>query len=204
VNPIGAPPGVCAFLILFASENSSSRRNCAFTAFISGHIGMETVDLFTCELHSMRLTTRGCARLWTAARAKRPEAWEGVSLCYTCPVGAGNAGEVMPTAAGAMDAIRCLCPRCRRASDRIIGGRLCISDYNRQREVRVGRDAKGNVPRLTSRIGSRAVLVTDQNGTRRQRVGDVVDFGEAVLVLARTSAWACSFARPAGAIGVPL
>jgi hypothetical protein len=41
-----------------------------------------------------------------------------------------------------------ICPRCRRGGSRMIGGRLCVSCWNREREVKIGRNAKNTRPQL--------------------------------------------------------
>jgi hypothetical protein len=39
-----------------------------------------------------------------------------------------------------------ICARCLLESDRMIHGYLCVSCYNREREYRIGRNAKGKPP----------------------------------------------------------
>jgi hypothetical protein len=39
-----------------------------------------------------------------------------------------------------------VCPRCGRGTMRMIGNRRCVSCYNRERELKAGRNAKGTAP----------------------------------------------------------
>lgn len=50
-----------------------------------------------------------------------------------------------------LDAVKGICTRCHRQSDRIISGRFCISCFNRAAELRAGRNAKGGIPSVLAR-----------------------------------------------------
>ena len=105
---------------------------------------MDQFELFQCTARACRLTRKGCASIWTRAQEKRPEPWEGSWHCRDCSIGAANAGKAPEPQVD--DALERLCPRCGRLTDRMIKGRLCISCYNREGEVRRGRNRKGHYP----------------------------------------------------------
>jgi len=151
-------------------------------------------SLFLCEKQRVRLTEPGCARLWRAAQEKRPEAWEAKYHCFTCQIGAANAGETISATAAETEALRCICPRCRRRSDRIIAGRLCISCYNRQREVNVGRNRKGTRPRLTDVLHTETFAVVTSAGIRVAKAEAVTGILEAMLACARAATGPVAFA----------
>ena len=158
------------------------------------------LEMMQCAPRNMTLSRPGCARLWLSANGNpenRPKPWEGRSACIVCPVGAANAGRVQSPVAGAVDALRLICPRCERLAQRLIHKRLCISCYNREREVRIGRNAKGGRPHLTDRLGGVAIAVTDCIGATRVRAVEAVSAAEAMIAAARKATGWLAFGRPA-------
>lgn len=98
-------------------------------------------ELFTCPRHpgGLRLTQTACAALWLRGRAV--ERLDASSLCHGCPVGARNAQgpEKAPSP------LRRACACCGDTERRFVpSSGLCISCYNRQREILRGRDRRGN------------------------------------------------------------
>ena len=61
------------------------------------------------------------------------------------------------------------CTRCQRKSDRLIRRRLCISCYNRDREARLGRNAKGSRPGLCDELHLLVIAVVEAGQVRRVR-----------------------------------
>ncbi len=117
--------------------------------------------MFHCGRRNATLSKPGCARLWLAAKTTRPDAWQGLSACVACPIGAENAGQPQAATAEACEGIRMVCPRCLCPAPRLINSRLCIGCYNRHGEVLSGRDRKGNRPHLTDRLWTARVAVHD-------------------------------------------
>lgn len=101
-----------------------------------------SIELFTCPRHpgGLRLTESSCAAQWQRGRLAAP--WDSVYRCHGCAIGAANAGCPPPPPAPG----RTLCCRCGRIGMRLIRGQICVSCYNREREVRIGKDRRGNVP----------------------------------------------------------
>ncbi len=159
--------------------------------------------LFTCDRQGMRLTEAGCARLWKSARKKRPEPWEGRHHCLGCPIGARHAGvEIEPVALDA-EHWRLVCNRCLRRSDRLILGRHCVSCFNRQAEVRRGRNSKGGRPRLADRLRSVTVAVARAGSVDLLTADDVIGPAELMVRVARTATSRVAFGPPAQAWEVP-
>lgn len=113
----------------------------------------------------------------------------------TCPIGAANAGQSMPSTAQATEDFRMMCPRCCRLSDRMIGKRLCVSCYNREREALIGKNAKGGRPLLCDVLHSQIIVAMDASGPRVVRADPVVSAAEAVFGLARLAQGPMAFAR---------
>jgi hypothetical protein len=151
--------------------------------------------MFDCAKRRMRLTVSGCAKLWTSANdpESRPAKFEGRFACLACPIGAANAGQYISPTAAVVEALRCTCARCLRPSDRIIKARLCISCYNRERELLIGRNAKGRPPRLKL---SRLRVVVVEAGVPRTVEQTALSLLEIILATARTATGSISFGRP--------
>src|SRR5690242_4761066 len=98
-------------------------------------MGHRMTDTFRCDRQRMTLSTASCAKLWDSAQRKKPEPWESRFACRNCPVGAAHAGKQVEPMAAVVDELRQVCPRCTRWAGRLINGRLCVSCYNREREV---------------------------------------------------------------------
>lgn len=96
--------------------------------------------MFRCEEQEATLSTRGCAARHLAA-AKASTTADG---CARCPIGAQHAGRPVIEYAPVFGSDRC--PRCAFATERMIGNRICVGCYNREREMRAGRNARGNRP----------------------------------------------------------
>lgn len=89
--------------------------------------------------------------------------------CRSCPIGAAHAGEEAVTYSPIYGAS--ICPRCRKGVTRMIQNRICVSCYNREREVDAGVNARGNVPvQLLSNPPRDVTLTVVHNGLPRRRL----------------------------------
>jgi len=147
-------------------------------------------SFFRCAPYQATISTDACAGRFGVAQTARDEALEAVLHCRTCIVGAAHSGRTVTRFAALYGSL--ICPRCGKGTTRMIGGRRCVSCYNREREVRAGRDARGNPP-----IGLRAPRgVTIQaviDGAPRIIAGHVVDTTELVAHVLRTTAGRIAF-----------
>lgn len=109
---------------------------------------------FRCEAMHATLSVEACAANWRRAHAGE----EGCQWrCKGCKIGALHAGE---TAANLWFGHgQTICARCHRGAVRLIGGDLCVSCYNREREWRMGANAKGRFPTKMKPLGRREVMV---------------------------------------------
>ena len=148
--------------------------------------------MFNCDRQGARLTKSACARMWQSARDRRPAPWEGRSACVGCPLGALHAGVApeVATAARAEETLRRVCPRCSRATSRLINKQFCVSCYNRTREVARGRNAKGNPPvQVAARLHRVAMAVGRPGAAPSVEVfSGVTGRVEAMLLAAKRSA----------------
>jgi hypothetical protein len=159
---------------------------------------MTDLEMFACVRRRLSLTKKGCATLWSSARQKPPAPWDGRAACIGCNVGARNAGQPeVPEIAAAVDAWRRVCPRCRRVAFRMIGGRLCVSCYNRDREVRIGRNAKGGRVRLAARLHPVSLRVVSDEGQRTMRLTSALGLPEAMVFATRKAPGPLFFTLPA-------
>lgn len=154
-----------------------------------------SLPMITCERGPLRLTAASCARMWLSCRAKRPEPWEGRFKCLDCPTGAGHAGCVQapPTVA---DRLKNICPRCGLERDRMVGNRFCVSCYNRDREVVVGRNGKGTRPRLTDQLHAVSLTIVEDGIVRQVMFERVTGRVEATLAAAKQARGSIVIGRP--------
>ena len=156
-----------------------------------------TLAMMRCKRRSMTLSVAGCGRLWGGAQQKfadgKLQPWMGIATCRTCPTGAHNAGRAAEAVFVPAAILATYCPRCALPAPRLIGGRLCISCYNRDREALVGRDAKGNRPKLCDRIHDECLIVIGNGDARKVDVSRVLGAAEAMIRVAREAKAPISF-----------
>lgn len=152
--------------------------------------------LFDCTRLHARLTVPSCSARWRKARANRPDPANSLTHCRDCPIGAVHAGEKIEAVELAADDWRMVCSRCLHIADRLIRGRHCISCYNRHREVKAGRDRKGNRPGLTDRLRRISVAVTAGAETRILSEHRTLGAWEVMIPHARAAAGRVAFGPP--------
>jgi hypothetical protein len=97
---------------------------------------------FACTGLAATLSVESCADNWRGARARTHDRRR--PACSQCPIGAVHAGDEnvnLSTLYGTS-----ICARCHRTGSRLVGKHLCLSCYNREREVIKGANAKGTAP----------------------------------------------------------
>lgn len=157
--------------------------------------------LMTCERSALRLSAAGCARMWLSCRVTPPEPWEGRFKCLDCPTGADHAGGIQAPTTPA-DRLKTICPRCGLERDRFIGNRLCVSCYNRDREVLAGRNGKGNRPGLTDRLHTVNLAIATRGLVKRVTFERVTGRVEATLAAARQAGGCIIIGLPPLRLGV--
>ena len=109
-------------------------------------------DYFSCPKGLGTYSTNFCARMY--AEAMSPEGLkEGLRVtCKSCPIGAKHAGDYDNSTSCFLGKI--LCSRCQKGANRLIRSSICVSCYNREREVLIGKNAKGTPPIFCKDVGS--------------------------------------------------
>jgi hypothetical protein len=164
---------------------------------------------FRCEPYKVAvISTQSCAARWTKAQDARGDLGSALAACSACATGAAHAGH------GRVRYSRHhksgVCSRCGEGGRRIVGGRACVSCYNRAREMRAGRNARGNLPvELLQRPLHRVEVLVEVDGLARRLVDrETSGLTETVVQFLRTHTGEIAFAfaghRPAaGALTAP-
>lgn len=150
---------------------------------------MEASDLFECPRHTggLRLLPTACASNWQ--RAKKAMPWDALRVCKGCEIGAFNAGEALPPLAPSDRE----CLRCGKTDQRLVRRQICISCYNRERELLTGRYRRA-VPPQGLKVVQVQVLIA---GQRSPLAVQVASIAEALLVAARRQPGAVMLAAAA-------
>ncbi|REG61558.1 hypothetical protein B0G80_4411 [Paraburkholderia sp. BL6669N2] len=101
------------------------------------------VKHFMCDRYKATLSVESCADKFKQANSG--DAFGRHAHCKRCPVGAAHGGAGPDLNLGTLKG-SLTCSRCHRTNGRLIGKRLCISCYNRQRERLLMKNAKGSAP----------------------------------------------------------
>ncbi|HED33724.1 MAG TPA: hypothetical protein ENJ08_05825 [Gammaproteobacteria bacterium] len=157
----------------------------------------ESTDLFTCPNHAgnLKISEASCASMWQRARSLRNESYNPIEACCGCAIGARCAGCDEDAQERKMGLIDHICTRCHRPATRFVYGRICISCYNRGREVMIGKNARGAVPKYLPAMISVHVAYQDDGVLRQVDVEQVADETEARLSLVRKSSHVLAFVR---------
>lgn len=154
--------------------------------------------MFDCPRHvALRIDHRSCGLMWERARKVSRDCTDSITKCRGCRIGAANAGKPLEVAP-VQQAVERICPRCgNSASKFVIDGTICVSCFNRQREVLIGSNRRGNKPMSSLRgVPARwagamrprtlSVYVRMNLAVRRRSVDKIVNGVEAALRLTRS------------------
>lgn len=138
---------------------------------------------FSCPRGLGKFKVDHCVRMFHEAHSKdgwaRGDRW----TCRNCPVGAEHANDGHIPSSRFYRSHRCT--RCHRPATRLIRGRICLSCYNREREVLIGRNRKGGVPKFCPPIIDCRVAVVGKEGSRIVQFNRVASRVEAVVTALR-------------------
>lgn len=154
---------------------------------------------FDCPRNLGMLSTTACARAYQEAMS--PDFLrEGRRItCRGCPVGAQHAGVASGPAVSRFLGSS-MCARHQGDGGRLIRGSICVSCYNREREWKIGKNAKGAKPVHARPIGGVALALVAGGRSRVALVGNVTGVVEAAIQILRTAREPVSFgwgrARP--------
>lgn len=141
------------------------------------------------------LSTSACASMYLDAMSPKGLKEGRRMTCRACPVGACHAGVPSEVASSSRFLGVSYCSRCHGDARRLIRGSICVSCYNREREVLIGKNAKGGKPIFGKPIGTTllACVLDNGEGTQVRRMDRVVSRLEAVLSVLRKESRTISF-----------
>lgn len=159
--------------------------------------GLEQFTHFDCAKLHARLATSVCADMWRAANEGHSERY---SACRACPIGAAHAGVDNASRSPIRGAL--ICARCQEGTNRLIKGHLCPSCYNREREVRVGRNARGDYPVRAKPMHARQVCYVESGRVMVRRMERTTTAGELLLATLRDAVHSVVFGWRAPRFGL--
>jgi hypothetical protein len=113
--------------------------------------------------------------------------------CRGCAIGATHAGATVVKYSWLYGAV--FCPRCDAGGARMIGSRVCVSCYNREGELKKGKNGRGNCPvELQARAPRPFRMVVMVDGKPTVSVQTVTGAKEAVVQTLRTTKGPLAFA----------
>lgn len=125
-------------------------------------------DMFACPSGLGSMSTNACSKSYQEAMSATGLREGRRVTCRSCHVGAHHSG----IRAGSDSVSRLLggtcCARCHKDARRLIRGSICISCYNREREVLIGKNAKGNRPQDMRPVFSSPVTCVIDSGAKVQ------------------------------------
>ena len=161
-------------------------------------------DYFWCETLKARISVETCANSYRRA-CREGDSWDSVCAiaCRRCKIGAIHSDE-KPYEGVSRFRMNTVCPRCGARGRRLIRNSICISCYNREREVLIGRNARGNMPVKAKKPHSVRLFVVDGEQARLVSMSNAVSAVEAVVTVLRNSPHKVSFAWTPGGGSVEL
>lgn len=99
-------------------------------------------EYFHCDRMNATLSKTACAESHRVSLTPESIACGRRFHCRSCPIGQIHSGK--PVSIGKAFGSK-VCPRCRRGAYRLATG-VCLSCYNRERELSVGVNARGTKP----------------------------------------------------------
>jgi len=154
---------------------------------------MPGATFFACSRLHAGLTTRACTDMWRATNQARSERH---TACRSCFVGATHARRIKrePIA----DQRGFGCSRCARGATRLIQKRLCVSCYNRERELIKGRNARGMVPTKLAPLAVRRVFYMSNGRVYLVRSERTTSSAELIIATLRDAVYNVAFAWAGG------
>lgn len=162
---------------------------------------MPGATFFDCSRLHAGLTTQACTHMWRAANQARSERH---TACRSCFVGATHAGVSNASRSPISGAL--VCSRCARGATRLIQKRLCISCYNRERELIKGVNARGMVPTKLAPLAPRQIFFMANGRAQLLRSEHTTHAAELIVAVLRDAvhtvafAWAGAAVRPGAVI----
>lgn len=144
------------------------------------------LKFFPCAAFRAVLSQPGCASRWREAQTAKGHAAERFGACRGCHIGAAHAGERFMRYSRWYGVQ--VCPRCHTGGLRMIGNRMCVSCYNRSRELRAGKNGRGNKPvELIAQAPRRLSICLSIDGRAERHHALAVGLHEPMIQTLRTA-----------------
>ena len=114
--------------------------------------GVAGQQYFRCDRYRATLSVTACAGNWRRANHDNDDERY---RCKACPLGAIHAGETAASMSPLMGTTTCA--RCHKVAPRLIRRMVCVSCYNREREILIGKNAKGTKPIKLATLAPRRI-----------------------------------------------
>lgn len=152
-------------------------------------------DYFKCERLRAKLSTAACSKLYQQAMSPRGLETGQRLQCRGCPLGASHSGASPLVASNSRFLGQLICSRCHENTRRLIRKSICVSCYNREREVMIGKNAKGGAPIHCRKVSSTtlACVMGEVPAVKVRRFDRVSSPLEAVLSTIRLETQVVSF-----------
>ncbi|MEY8688380.1 MAG: hypothetical protein AB9M53_00690 [Leptothrix sp. (in: b-proteobacteria)] len=155
------------------------------TAYFTPDWAPTGVRYFRCERLQATLTPDACSINWRRAS-------EGAALrCRGCPVGPEHSGEAQANTSPLRGQM--VCARCQRGATRLVTGWLCVSCWNREREFKLGKNARGSYPSRMQPLDPRSIAYTEAGEPATFKRPHTTGREELMVGLLRDSAGALAF-----------
>lgn len=102
--------------------------------------------MFKCARLSAVIQVSNCSRMWDLANRNKTKSQCATSLCKGCSIGADHSG-VSDVSSSFLSGSN-ICARCHRTGSRMVGGHICVSCWNREREWLIGKNRRGVPPKF--------------------------------------------------------
>lgn len=155
--------------------------------------GLAKIRFFTCVRLHASLTVPACAERWRTAADPHAERY---NACRACPIGAAHSGIAHANESSLRGSL--VCSRCQRGQMRLIRGNLCVSCYNREREVIKGRNARGDVPTKLSKLDPRTICYSSNGAVHIARTARTTGATEMLVSTLRDAPHQVRFGWRAG------
>ncbi|MGT2471649.1 hypothetical protein [Paraburkholderia terrae] len=151
---------------------------------------------FACDRLRAKMSISSCGTRWEKANSTDVDA-DRFHTCRRCPIGAAHAGRSDHNSSPFKGMT--ICGRCHRGATRLIGKHLCISCFNRARELRIGKNAKGTRPIKLAKLEPRSITYRAGGVVKTRTIAETVDTDELIVAVLRDEERAPQFAYRAPA-----
>lgn len=168
--------------------------------------------VFECPQHRVTMMEVSCRAAYKEAKETGRDGRR--ARCIGCPIGALHSGETIQ-ATSDTGRYGLFCVRCRRTSNdctdsrqvgsmRLVRNLVCVSCYNREREVVRKQNAKGGEPRKWAGLRPITVIGVADDGTKTVLTLPMgIDMTEAILTLHRRTGLTRFYPAPPAPVRAP-